>query len=315
MKQALYFKLIQKYPFLSNFIKLNNGFLSEKESFNDYIFGASNVKKTILRPDGQWKHFIPVTEKQSGKLDSMACVSFSLLNVIETLNKAKWGEDKNYSDRFLAKNSNTTKKGNSMKKVIDSLRKKGVIKQDMWQNDFNSWNEFYRTIRIELLEMGMLWIKEYDLKYERVPDYKQTMIEALKYSPLWTSGFAWYKKDGLYRSYGRPNHAFTIVGYIENSHWIAFDTYDSFIKLLDWNFKFNGTKAIFLNKKSLKYNTSKIKNLKERGYIYIIRPEAQGEAYRLEVDKLVRVESKEFTEANFNEKIGITENLYNSLIR
>ena len=83
--------------------------------------------------------------------------------------------------------------------------------------------------------MGKLWIKEYELKYENHIDNKQRMMEALKYSPLWTAGFAWYQKDGLYRSYGTANHAFLVVGYVEGEYWLAFDSYSPFLKKLDWN--------------------------------------------------------------------------------
>jgi hypothetical protein len=146
-------------------------------------------------------------------------------------------------------------------------------------------------------------------------------MEALKYSPLWTSGFAWYPKNGLYRNYGRANHAFMIIGYVEGSHWLVFDSYSPFIKKLEWDYKFSGTKVIMLGKKSLAYNTEKIQNLMNKGYTHILRAENNGEVYKLNKDGLTKVEPEQLIKdgvkvlADYKKLVGVTEDLYNSLIK
>jgi len=74
------------------------------------------------------------------------------------------------------------------------------------------------------------------------------MKEALKYSPLAVSGYAWSRHaDGLYYKDGRDNHAFMVYDYVEGKEWLAFDSYDNSFKELEWNYNFGQVKRFSLN--------------------------------------------------------------------
>ena len=304
------------------FFTKNKGLLKEEPDERDYIFGAIKKRK-VLREDGQWTAFLPKGELQKNPLETMSCTSQSILNCVEIINKIQYNEDKNYSDRFLAKCSNTTKRGNSVRKVLETLRKYyGTVGEKQWSGaNFKSWENYYKAIQKDILDMGQLWIKRYNLEYESVKDNKSELTDALKYSPLCAAGFAWYNKNGLYQSYGRANHYFVIVGYKQNEYWLAFDSYSPFLKKLDWNYKFSYVKTLFLEKNKIGYNQEVINKLKKRGYKYIQRPEANGEFYELTDQGLKYLTSEQARDLGIKtlstnkQLIGINEEYYNSLIK
>jgi len=308
---TIYYKLFTK----------NKGLLKDEPDNRDYIFGAG-IERKIIRPDGQWIEFLPTGELQKNPIETMSCTSQSLLNCIEIINKAKWGESKNYSDRFLAKCSGTTRYGNGMRTILETLRKYyGTVRENQWDGaGHSSWSKYYKSIPKNILNMAQLWIKEYELEYESVNLSKNAIMRALQCSPLYVAGFAWVKQDGLYRSYGRANHAFTIVGYKQNEYWLAFDSYSPFLKKLDWNYKFGAIKSIFLEKKKTKYNQQAINKLMKRGFQYIQRPLSSGQIYKLTQAGLQHLTAEQArdlgirTLSNNKQLIGITENLYNDLI-
>ena len=309
----IYYKLFTK----------NKGLILDKKDDRDYTLGGIFDKK-ILRKDGQWLDFLPDGEKQKDPLETMSCTSQSLLNCVEIINKVKWNINKDYSDRFLAKCSGTTHNGNSMRTVLETLRKYyGVVREKQWDgHGFMSWDIYYKAIPKDILNMGQLWIKEYNLKYANVnSNSHDAMMKALKYSPLYTAGFAWMQRNGKYQSYGNANHAFVIVGYVKDEYWLIFDSYAPFVKKLDWNYKFSFTRSIFLNKKETKYNQKAIDKLRKRGLKYIMTVERAGEIFELTDNGLKYLSPKEWNNLNVkrtaNEKklIGITTSLYNTLIK
>jgi len=311
-----------KEQFLKIYFKLftvNKGLIKDVKDSRDYVYGFSGIEKEIIRPDGQWQ--TPEGEIQRGTIESMSCTSQSLLNVVEMINLNKWKETKDYSDRFLAKCSGTTHNGNTMRTVLETLRKNfGTVREEQWKADYSSWWTYYAGIPQNILNLGKLWIKSYELQYEEVPLNKTLMMDALKYSPLYVSGFAWHLSNGLYRSYGGANHAFTLVGYKENKYWLAFDSYDEFLKKLDWNFRFGNIKSVLLKKKENTFNKELIKRLRDRGFDFVMRVLGDGQVYKLEDDKLVKVEPQEIKDMTINDLskskklIGIDETFYNSLL-
>jgi hypothetical protein len=313
----------------------NNGLIEEEASEEDYIFGADNgIAKEILRPDGQWLDYLPEEETQKlDKTDPMACVSFSLNNCIEILLNRKYGIKRNDSDRFLAKVSNTTARGNTQRQVIDARRHFGIVSEDKHPTFRGfSWTEYYSEISSQLMDEAKKDLTLYDINYEFVfNDSPKVLMEALKYSPVWIAGYAWLKKGDFYYSYGNPNHAFDLVGYKENRYWIAFDSYSPHVKLLDWNFNFAYPKTIYINAKDAKRQERE--TLISKGIKYIMRTDAlnggRGQVYEIkpeglkelnQTDKMKPEELKKFMNnwvtEQLNKKIltGITEEKYKSLI-
>jgi hypothetical protein len=97
----------------------------------DTDFVAGTLPYEERNPAGDWEPYAPPGERQSSyKGDSMSCVSFSAINSIETQEKFLTGNQPNYSDRWTAKRSGTTRQGNYLWKVADTIRKEGLVLQE-----------------------------------------------------------------------------------------------------------------------------------------------------------------------------------------
>lgn len=228
----------------------------------------------------------------------------------------------NLSDRFLAKMSGVTPNGNSQSKVLDSLRKlHGAVPEEVWPSNIDefSWNEFYSSIPQDIVDSGYKFVEEYEVGYEAVWSTPNALKAALQYSPLYVAGYAWSFSNGFYRS-GSPNHAFTLVGYVDGVCWFAYDSYYPFIKKLAWDYKFFYPKVITLNKRGEVYNLMEIKNLINRGFRWILRAEGAGEIYELKEDGLKYISAECWNNlqvqlsADAKKLVGITEDLYNKLL-
>lgn len=318
-------KLHKLIPITAIILPFNDGYVEEKEKEEDYIFGTdTGVKKEILQPDGQWLDYLPNEEIQRSKYaDFMMCVSASLMNIIQMLNKRIYKNDNDQSDRYPAKLSCTSKKGNTKSRVITAVKKLfGCVDEKDWTwDDTYTWNDFYKNIPEEIIKKGKGWLNDYKINYERVYRSPKMIMEALKYSPQWAAGFAWYEKDGLYRSYGRANHYFVIVGYKENEYWLVFDTYAPFVKKLAWDYNFVACDTIFLNKKT-DYNIEEINKFKkQKGCDLIMRPENKGEVYEITKDGLKHLDIHEIANEGIIELkdkgklILISEEIYKKLLK
>ena len=323
------FKLIQIFPWISKFITVSAGYIPDVESSKDYVLGASPLTKSVIKPDGQWTQDLPQDEIQKGRyVETMGCVGYSMLNAIEILAKIKFDAIWNKSDRYTNKMTGTGKNGNSMRTVGDITRKSaGVIDEITypWDREKLNWSQYYQTVPNRMVQIGSDWLKEFQIGYEKVWCNKRLMMEALKYSPLWVSGYAWYQKNGIYKSYGKANHCFLVVGYVEGSHWLVFDSYAPYIKKLDWDFLFGASYIVLLDKKNKEYNQYKINELIKRGFKYIFRVDiangGKGQIY-----ELTNVGLKELTDqekmnkavrelASRNDLTGISEADYGKLIK
>ena len=148
----------------------------------------------ILRNEsGNWDSDLPAEERQSNDNgDSMACVTFSELNGVETqefhLNVT--GEHPEYSDRWIAKMSGTTPQGNYLYKVADAIRKFGLVKEASYPKPSApwTWEQYHSEISEPLLSQlkaeGQEWLKKWDVKYESVAVDKASLMRHLKMAPL-----------------------------------------------------------------------------------------------------------------------------------
>lgn len=139
----------------------NRGVIIEHKP-TDYIAGV--LPYEVVNPTGDWENYLPSQEKQVFNfVDSMACVTFSALNCIETQYKFLTGQDINFSDRFIAKLSGTTRQGNTIQRVLDTIRKYGLVLEENWPTspDF-IWEEYYAEIPSFVLAKA----KKYNIGYE-----------------------------------------------------------------------------------------------------------------------------------------------------
>lgn len=118
----------------------------------DKDFVAGTLPYEVLNPTGDWTAYLPAEENQySHFADSMACVTFSCLNVLETQYKFLTGKEINFSDRFIAKVSGTTPQGNSVQKVLDAINTYGLVLEEDYPApaDF-TWDSYYSEIPPEI---------------------------------------------------------------------------------------------------------------------------------------------------------------------
>ena len=233
----------------------------KKEKAKDYIAGASPITliKQVLQPNGQWDDFLPPDEYQRQyDFDSMSCVSFSLNNVLEILYKRLFAAQPNFSDRFLAKMSGTTKYGNSLWNVVETARKKGEINEINWPWTpfIDTFEEYFASIPQGIINLGLGWALKNQINYEwaDVTD-KEKIMEALKYSPLQvTVGFNAVDDNGYYFD-SRENkiyvHAVSCYGYQLGRYWKIFDHYDQIRKKARWDYQFGHALSVSLFKNKL----------------------------------------------------------------
>lgn len=184
----------------------------------DYIAGVNSpIRYEVLNPSGDWTAYAPTRERQSFSWgDTMACVSFSALNCVETQIKFLTGNEINLSDRFLAKASGTTPDGNYLWKVADTLRKRGCPLEALYPStgDFSSWNEYYIEIAENIFLEALKTLAVYDIAYEFIPLTREDLIKHIKHAPI---------------QIVVPGHAICSL-LSENDIITYLDTYDPFIK-------------------------------------------------------------------------------------
>lgn len=152
---------------------------------------ASQIPYKVENESGDWTDFLPPGEWQRNNfVDTMACVTFSLLNCIETIEKFKTGKQVNYSDRWIALMSGTTKQGNYLSRVAQAVREYGLVKEESWPAPDNyNWDSYYALPSAEkmaeLKAEGAEWKRTRDLNYAFLYEITPAEISLhLKQSPL-----------------------------------------------------------------------------------------------------------------------------------
>lgn len=210
----------------------------------DYQAGV--LDKKILMPSGQWDQVLPSVEYQKSYktgFDSYGCVTFSCLNVLETLHKFV-GIDKNFSDNFIAKMSGTIPgRGNSLRNVVECVRK-GVVDESVYPFH-DTMETFYQEIPQDVRDkqytvpFGWEWGMGGDNLHNWHNDRKQVFVDLLKYSPVQITVYAYGKQvDGIYQPVmnAEPNHAIELYGYQLGKYWKVNDHYNHDKKKLHWEY-------------------------------------------------------------------------------
>ncbi|MHA1304232.1 MAG: hypothetical protein ACTSPI_11080 [Candidatus Heimdallarchaeaceae archaeon] len=255
---------------------IDHGFREPEYNPKDYVaLGATKVPDQILRPKGQWLD-IKITkeyQKRNG-LESFGCTGFGTNNAVEILHKFKYPEDKemNNSDRCINIVANNTHQGNNPNNPAESLRKIGVCKESSLPFDetIDTWEKFYspKPLTQELLKECADWKARYEFLHDWVNPSKRNLMDYLKRSPLGISVRAWKMRNGLYyKNVGeRDNHWVVLIGYKKNKFWYIFDSYDGFVKKLEWDYDFKYCKRYYLKKikenKPILINEDMLKTIK-----------------------------------------------------
>lgn len=229
------------------------GLIIEKPKFTDWIAGGyTPLVNKIINPSGIFE--VPEIEYQNSySYDRMNCVTMSILNCLEVLYPYKTGSFINFSDRFLAKASGTTKKGNSMEVVFDTARNLGLVTEDTYPDTDGGWDEYYKEIPIEIYEKAKEFLKDFSLYREWVNTKDKDLIfNSLKEAPLqvtvlYDSGNGYLNptsNTGI-----KWNHAVMLYGAEYGKYWMIFDHYEQVYKKYAWDYEFGAILKPTLTKK------------------------------------------------------------------
>lgn len=185
----------------------------------DYLGGT--LPYEVRNPSGDWRSFLPAEERQySNAADSMACVTFSHTSSLEIQARYMTGREYNWSDRFLAKLSGTTRQGNWLYKVADAVRQYGLVNEQSWPQPQNfSWDNFYSDIPAEVLARGKAEFP-FAEAYEWISTNKANLLYHLKHAPIQIT------IPGTY-----PIHAALLVAIVGDVYYY-FDSYPPFLKTM-----------------------------------------------------------------------------------
>ena len=217
---------------------------------SDWRLGVnSNAVKKIINKKGDYTDVIPKWESQIGLYgDTMACVTFSALDCIETAFKQQLSDygllddfkdnlgDINFSDRYIAKLSGTTRSGNYFTEVGRAIRKYGLIKESEWNFPWKqrtpvfAWDDYYEEIHQDLIDRGKDFLNYFDINYELIPINQIDIKEQLKYGPLQISySTKSPSENGVYQNniaYHAPNHAVMLYNVDDNGIAEVLDHYE-----------------------------------------------------------------------------------------
>lgn len=190
----------------------------------DWIRGKeSGIVENVRNIYGDWTGWAPPGEWQRDMrtlFESEACMGFSELDSLESQiafmikmntisdDNIKWLRDNgyvdangkvNFSDRFTAKMSGTTKSGNNFQNVWGSARSDGLVPESAWPFPFDelkmapavsgetqeNWDIYYAEIPQSVKDLGQEFRKRFTIQYEWVnTSTDESMQSALKMAPL-----------------------------------------------------------------------------------------------------------------------------------
>lgn len=206
---------------------MNFGLKIEPLKPEDHVLGGTlGAAFPTINEKGDWTGWLPVPEMQNHGTETNACVSFATTNIAETLIRFTFGYERNLSDRFLAKISNTdTKGGNSPQVVAQAVRDNGCANEIDWPY---TNTDYYISLPSWIRTLARAFNTEYELRYKFVPSTPEAITEALKSSPLLFSVHAWVKDgDVYYRPQGATDNHAVMCFKEDKDYYYIFDSYSN----------------------------------------------------------------------------------------
>lgn len=215
---------------------MNNGVI-EGRLPTDFVAGV--LPYEVRNETGDWTPYLTKSENQySSFADTMACVSFSCNHSIEIQQKFLTGVEVNYSNRWLAKMSNTTPEGNYLSIVADTARNKGAVTEEFWPDPGNyTWDQYYAELPQATQDKGLEFLKHWSIAYEWVDVGNVAEIrKALKQAPLQVV---------------LPGHAVVEILNM-NDYFRYFDSYSPYLKDKPQNTITDALKIVLTRKDTMK---------------------------------------------------------------
>lgn len=209
----------------------NSGFVFEEIQEVDHIFGAYSPQVgsyLVIMPNGHgWLDIQRVEERQFNRFfDTYSCVTFAILKALSYYFKAVYNIDINISEMFTSRMSGTIPgRGNSVRTVLECVRLKGYLLEIEYPfTPDTTEGQFFAPISIKLQSTAKGRLKQWKINWEAVStsnDVSHEQIkEALKYTPVIVTGYAWaqYLGEGVYHDYNNmANHCFLVVDHNDNT--------------------------------------------------------------------------------------------------
>ena len=249
-----------------NWIKIqDHGFQPDEILPDHYVLGglgSDKIPDEIINPSRDWRDKLPSfidIQFQNG-LETMNCAIYGTENGIQIYEKTKYGDDQDYSERFVGIGAETAPAGNSPHKVCEWIRHNGLIKGELlpFSKDINTWREYYspKPLTQTLLDEGKKWLIPKIFKHTWVfqggslAGKQAALWKALQMCAPGVSVVAWKMRNGkYYKNTGeRDNHWVTLVYGEWGKRWIILDHYDNILKELEWNYDFGFAKRYYVKK-------------------------------------------------------------------
>lgn len=137
-----------------------------------------------------WSQFIPqdLDVQNSRNADFEACASYSAVHIAEMLIKKNLGQWWEFSERYLAKMSDTQPWGNSLDNVVQAIKDHGIATVDQWPELTYStvyenidWATYYQDIPLPVQKKAWPFVIK---SYRKITS--DEVGACLNVAPLWT---------------------------------------------------------------------------------------------------------------------------------
>lgn len=227
---------------------MRNTFTYPKERLEKRTFGSKGAKK-ILRPNGDWRDYLPPDEDQNRHgVESYACYVESQQAGRAVIREEEYGiPDLNYSARFNALLSGGNEGGGDPLAAAESIKTDGMVIEGMmpFSEDIKSWQDYHswkgaseRLCRIAGKMHLAHWKEDEDVVFtkDEPREVKYAKLkDALKRSPIPMSvcGVFWTEQNGVYKKpVGAVDTHMVLCLYVDEQnrpHWR--DTYKPYYKI------------------------------------------------------------------------------------
>lgn len=239
----------------------HSGFVAPSFITDDqHVLGVNSVMPSeVLRADGQWLDYFTLDEPQEKNgIETYACTCFNSIRLITTYLKEKYNIEKNFSERALSIMAHVTPPGADPHSVLETIRKEGLARDELLPFDgVSTFDEYHAPdpLPTSITDDAKKFLTEFEFSHSWLfyptasVEYKQAQLTtALQSSPIGVSVYAWKERNGLYyKEIGEiDNHWTTVVGFKYGEYWLVKDSYDPFLKKLEWAFDFGFAKRIYL---------------------------------------------------------------------